>query len=98
MNTQPPTEDINSIVRRFQAWAGAQAAARAKDGVRELTYDEAIRSRRYRTRPEKPSPGAEKSAPVSANARRRTTQNPAKSKKRIATPRHTTHGQTTDTS
>ncbi|MGC1296254.1 MAG: hypothetical protein WA869_14560 [Alloacidobacterium sp.] len=65
MNTQPPIEDINAIVNRFQAWAGAQAPARAKDGVREITYDEAIRSRRHRTSAEATLPAAEKPAPAS---------------------------------
>jgi len=61
MNTQPPTEDINAIVSRFQAWVGAQQApARPNEAVRELTYDEAVRSRRRRTSPETTLPQAEK--------------------------------------
>jgi hypothetical protein len=97
MNTQPPIEDINAIVNRFQAWAGAQAPARAKDGVRELTYDEAIRSRRHRTSAEATLPAAEKPAPASpTNARRRKTEKPAKPKKKTAAPRHATHAQPKD--
>jgi len=53
MDTQPPLEDINAIVSRFQAWAGAQTPAQAKHGVRELTYEEAIRLSRPRTPLEK---------------------------------------------
>jgi hypothetical protein len=45
MNTQTPTEDISVIVSRFQAWAGSQAVPQPKEGVRELTYEEAIRRR-----------------------------------------------------
>jgi hypothetical protein len=90
MNTQPPIEDINAIVNRFQAWAGAQAPACEKDGVRELTFDEAIRSRRHRTSAEATLPAAEKPAPASpTNARRRKTEKPAKLKKKTAAPRHT---------
>jgi hypothetical protein len=89
MNTQPPLEDINSIVSRFQAWAGVQAPNHARDGVRELTYDEAIRSKRPRPHSEKPLPIAEKSAPgPSASVKRSRTEKLAKPKKKIATPRH----------
>jgi hypothetical protein len=94
MSTQPPVEDINAIVSRFQAWAGAQAPARAKDGVRELTYDEAIRSSRHRSRMEEPLPEVEKSAPTSpANTKQTKTGKSAKAKKRINTARHTKRDQ-----
>jgi hypothetical protein len=89
MSTQPPIEDINAIVNRFQAWAGAQAPARSRDGVRELTYDEAIRSRRPRSSSEVPSPETKKSArDLSVNAKAGTTRTAAKPKKRVAAPRH----------
>lgn len=92
MSTQPPVEDINAIVSRFQAWAGAQTSSHAKDGVRELTYDEAIRSRRHRSRVEEPLPEVEKSVSVQAErAEPRKIEKSAKSKKRIAPSRHTKH-------
>lgn len=90
MDTQPPLEDINAIVSRFQAWAGAQAPAQGKHGVRELTYEEAIRSSRRRTAPEKTAVAAEPAAPVlPAEAKHqpaveRSAVKPAKSKKRVA--------------
>jgi hypothetical protein len=42
MDTHAPTEDINGIMDRFRAWTSTQAAGKPKDGVRELTYEEAI--------------------------------------------------------
>ena len=47
MQTQP-TEDIETVLGRFQAWAGARNAVEAKPGVRELSYEEALQSSRYR--------------------------------------------------
>src|SRR5579862_514948 len=92
MSTQPPIEDINAIVSRFQAWSGAQTSSRTKDGVRELTYDEAIRSRRHRSRVVEPLPEAEKSMPVQAeSAKQRKMEKSAKPKKRIAPSRHIKH-------
>jgi len=92
MSTQPPIEDISAIVNRFQAWAGAQAPAVAKDGVRELTYDEAIRSRRPHTSkaasPAVASQGAKKSTQAPADATAGKTRKPAKPKKRTVPPRH----------
>jgi len=49
MDTLPPSEDINTIVSRFHAWADSQATSKPKDGVRELTYEEAISARRSRS-------------------------------------------------
>jgi hypothetical protein len=46
MDTQPPIQDISAIVSRFQAWTGAQAPAKTKLGVREISYEEAVRSSR----------------------------------------------------
>jgi hypothetical protein len=64
MSTQLPVEDISTIVSRFQAWAGAQAPSRANQGVRELTYEEALRKRGLRASSEASSPEAEQPAPV----------------------------------
>ncbi len=64
MNMQPTIEDISAIVSRFQAWAGAEAPARAQGGVRELTYNEAIRSRRNGSRVEEAAPESEKPVPL----------------------------------
>jgi len=92
MNTQSPMEDINAIVSRFQAWAGAQTSSHTKDEVRELTYDEAIRSRPHRSRVDVALPEAEKSLLVQAeSSRQRKTEKSAKPKKRIASSRHVKH-------
>jgi hypothetical protein len=97
MDTQPPLEDINAIVSRFHAWAGAQAPTHGKHGVRELTYEEAIRSSRHRTSPEKTTVADEPSTPVPVTKAKhqpavdateeRSATKPAKSKKR-ASSRH----------
>ena len=47
MQTQP-IENIDAVLGRFQAWAGASNARETKPGIRELSYEEALRSRRYR--------------------------------------------------
>lgn len=47
MGTQS-VEDINGVLSRFQAWAGTCNAAEAKPGVRELSYEEALESGRYK--------------------------------------------------
>jgi hypothetical protein len=92
MSTQPPIEDINAIVSRFQAWSGAQTSSRTKDGVRELTYDEALRSRGDRSRVEGALPKAEKSIPVQAkSANQPKMEKSAKPKKRIAPSRRIKH-------
>ena len=46
MQTQP-LENIDAVLGRFQAWAGSSNAAETKPGIRELSYDEALKSRRY---------------------------------------------------
>ncbi|HYK37745.1 plasmid mobilization protein [Alloacidobacterium sp.] len=90
MSTQPPIEDINAIVNRFQSWAGAQSSSGAKDGVRELIYDEAIRRIQRRQRSGKPLPKAEELAPVAAQSvKHRKTAKSAKPKKRTGTTRQT---------
>lgn len=55
MDTQLPLEDMNAIVSRFQAWAGAQASAQVKHGIRELSYEEAVRTKKRRVAPKKSS-------------------------------------------
>ena len=47
MQTQP-VENIDAVLGRFQAWAGSSNAAETKPGIRELSYDEALKSRRDR--------------------------------------------------
>jgi hypothetical protein len=49
MQTQP-VEDIEAVLGRFQAWAGSRNAVEAKPGIRELSYEEALESGRYRWR------------------------------------------------
>jgi len=90
MSAQPPIEDISAIVNRFQAWAGAQPQPRTRDGVRELTYDEAIGSRQLRKSPQEPLPQAEQ--PVSATppkAKRRAQS--SNGKETVAAPRRPKH-------
>ena len=43
MQTQS-IENIDAVLGRFQAWAGASNAAETKPGIRELSYEEALRS------------------------------------------------------
>lgn len=50
MQTQP-ADDIEAVMGRFQAWAGSK-----KPGIRELSFDEALKSSRYRW------PGAERAS------------------------------------
>jgi Mobilization protein NikA len=47
MQTQP-VEDIDAVLGRFLAWTGSRNAAEAKPGIRELSCEEALQSRRYR--------------------------------------------------
>lgn len=47
MRTQP-TEDIDAVLGRFQAWAGSRNAIEAQAEIRELSCEEALRSGRYR--------------------------------------------------
>lgn len=49
MGTQP-VEDIDAVLGRFQAWSGSRNAGETKPGIRELTYEEALESSRYRWR------------------------------------------------
>jgi hypothetical protein len=43
-------EDIETVLGRFQAWAGSRESKAARDGVREISYEEALESSRYRWR------------------------------------------------
>jgi hypothetical protein len=40
--------DIETVLDRFQAWAGSREANAPKDGVREISYEEALESSRHR--------------------------------------------------
>jgi hypothetical protein len=61
MQTQP-IENIDAVLGRFQAWAGASNASETKPGIRELSYDEALRSRRYRWKAGDEKPAKKKRA------------------------------------
>jgi hypothetical protein len=61
MQTQP-IENIDAVLGRFQAWAGASNASETKPGIRELSYDEALRSRRYRWKAADDKPAKKKLA------------------------------------
>src|SRR5262249_42211788 len=90
MRAQPPIEDISAIVNRFQAWAGAQPQPRTRDGVRELTYDEAIRSRQRRKIPLEPLSEAEQPLSATPPKTKLRTQS-SNGKQRIAAPRRPKH-------
>jgi uncharacterized protein (DUF1778 family) len=47
MATQP-VENIEAVLGRFQAWTGARSAVEARPGIREVPYEEALASERYR--------------------------------------------------
>jgi hypothetical protein len=47
---QAPTEDIEKVLGRFQSWTGSRTAKTQMEGVRELSYEEALASSRYRWR------------------------------------------------
>lgn len=61
MQTQP-IENIDAVLGRFQAWAGASNARETKPGIRELSYEEALRSRRYRWKAADEKPAKKKLA------------------------------------
>ncbi len=80
-------EDLDAVFVRFQAWSGSRKAKEETDGVRELSYEDALQSSRYRWQeralgneatenivaaPE-PEPAAETTAHIEAAA-----QNPRK--------------------
>jgi hypothetical protein len=74
MQTQP-VEDIDVVLGRFQAWSGSRNATEPKPDIRELPYEEALQSRRYRWRAadETPvkkkldaEPGVVSAAPIAA--------------------------------
>jgi hypothetical protein len=49
-----PIDDIDAVLGRFQAWTsstGSQNTNTSKEGIRELSYEEALRSSQYRRRP-----------------------------------------------
>jgi hypothetical protein len=50
-------EDIEAVLSRFQTWTGSRKNKDDQDGVREISYEEALRSSRYRwkTRTSEPS-------------------------------------------
>ena len=85
MSTQP-LEDINAIVSRFHAWAGAQASARQTDGVRELSYEEAARPKPRRVSLKDSPSVRENAAAVTPTKAKRSAK--AKSTKPASAPRH----------
>jgi hypothetical protein len=88
MHTQPPLEDINAIVNRFQAWAGAQIPAQAMHGLRELTYEEALRGKSRRAGVKKTAAISEKAAPaLPAKAKSPSKVKAANQSKRVVSPR-----------
>jgi len=43
-----PVEDVQAVLGRFKAWTGAKNAMEAGPGIREIPYEEALASERYR--------------------------------------------------
>jgi hypothetical protein len=48
LRARAATEDIETVLSRFQAWTGSRTPKLAEDGVRELSYEEALETSRYR--------------------------------------------------
>jgi hypothetical protein len=69
---------------RFQAWAGTQNAAKPKAGVRELSYEEALQSSRYRW-PVGERASAKKNQPSAAPATKQETKQAAPQTRRKST-------------
>jgi hypothetical protein len=58
--TQQTTEDdIEAVLGRFQAWTGLRDANAVKDGVREISYEEALRASRHPRRKAAETPAVE---------------------------------------
>lgn len=55
-------EDIDAVLGRFQAWSGSRNAAETKPGIRELSYEEALQSSRYRWQGGDKNQGAERTS------------------------------------
>jgi hypothetical protein len=53
---QQPSEDIDAILSRFQSWSGSRKATDSKDSVREISYEEALQTSRYRWQAHVPTP------------------------------------------
>lgn len=71
--TTQPAEDIGAVLGRFQAWTGKPVKPGA--GAREISYEEAVKSSRYRRTESAPLPSAAtkiisdaKGKPASASA------------------------------
>ena len=56
---QMTEDDIEAVLGRFQAWTGSRDTNAAKDGVREISYEEALGASRYPRRKAAETPAAE---------------------------------------
>ena len=52
-------DDIEAVLGRFQAWTGSRDTNAAKDGVRAISYEEAVGASRYPRRKAAERPAAE---------------------------------------
>lgn len=52
---QQPSEDIDAVLSRFQSWSGSRKTSDPKDGVREISHEEALQASRYRWQAHIPS-------------------------------------------
>jgi hypothetical protein len=48
MQSPQSAESLDAVLGRFQAWSGSRKAKELTDGVRELSYEDALQSSRYR--------------------------------------------------
>jgi hypothetical protein len=88
-----PVEDIETVLGRFQAWTGARNAVEAGPGIREIPYEEALASERYRwkgsgRKPETVKPQAKAGPADVAKAREPERGNAAKIAKTVRTRGH----------
>lgn len=93
MATQP-IENIEAVLGRFQAWAGTRNAVELRPGIREIPYEEALASGRYRWKgvgansakkaAAKPQPARVSAASVNAEAdRKQRTAKPVRGRERV---------------
>ena len=87
MRTQP-MEDIDAVLGRFQAWSGSRNAAETKPGIRELSYEEALQSSRYRWQGGDKKQGAEQTSGRDADSAEISEPGPEGTKQAAAKGRH----------
>ena len=59
-------EDIEAVLSRFQTWTGSRKNKDDQEGIREISYEEALRSSRYRWKARTDEPSATEPPAVSS--------------------------------